>query len=59
MGEQTGFDEILIISSILAPDLVPALAIPALALVIGAATAVGGSWPGLAERLFGRMLRRG
>lgn len=38
----------------IAPDLLPALAIPAVALIFGVATAVGWSGPDLAARLFGK-----
>lgn len=58
MGVQTGFDELLVILSLLAPDLVPALAIPTVVLVFSAATALGWNGAGLAERLFGKLCRR-
>lgn len=51
MDVLTGFDELLKNLSIAAPDLVPALAIPTIALVVGTATALGWNGPHLMERV--------
>lgn len=59
MDAQTGLHELAKIIGLQAPDLVPALAIPILALVISAATALGWSGTHLAERLLSKSSRRG
>lgn len=57
MALQAGCDELLRNMSFLAADLLPALAVPTVALVISAATMVGWNGPDLAERLFGKLSR--
>lgn len=54
MDALTGFDELLQNLSIAAPDLVPAIAVPVIAIAIGTATALGWNGPNIMEKLLGK-----